>query len=175
MKPFTAAQGSQAELFLSLSETRTGSAFSSTAETLLASRVAGVRCALAALVRKWALDPGFEAKDCSGRKRWNRELRRPLDVAGWRMAQAEHDPGAAPVFLARGRAAVEDRRLEACVQGNRYMGASADGETLMALMLLWEVDLGAELPYFCEWLEATSSIGFAKRLKRRVAADAELS
>jgi len=142
---------------------------------LLASRVAGVRCGLAALVRKRALDAGFEAKDCSGRKRWNRELRRPMDFAGWRRAQAEHEPGAAPVFLARGRSVFEDRGLEACVRYNRCLGASADGETLMEMMLLWEVDLGAELPYFCEWLEAKRSIGFAKRLKRHEAADAELS
>jgi len=90
--------------------------------TSVASRVVGVGRALAALVRKWALDPAFEARDCSGRKRWNRAPRRPVDVAGWRRAQAEHEPGASPVLLAREQAAVADRRLVAWVRDHRCLG-----------------------------------------------------
>jgi len=47
------------------------------------------------------------------------------------------------------------------------LGASDDGEPSMALMLLWEVDHGAEFPYFGEGAAATRLMGFTKRLKRR--------
>jgi len=98
-----------------------------------------------------------------------------VDVAGWRRAEAQHEPGVAPVLLARGQVAVADRRLAVWVRDHQYLGASDNSEPSMALMLPWEVDHGAEFPYFGKGEAATRLMGFMKRLKQRVAADAEMS
>ena len=48
------------------------------------------------------------------------------------------------------------------------------GESSMALLILWEVDHGQNFPTQAENTPASRLLGFTRRLKRQVSADAEL-
>ena len=83
----------------------------------------------------------------------------------------------APVPRLRGRMAVVDQELAAWVSQHRYLRPAEleVGESSMALLLLWEVEHQQAFPTQGGTERAAVLEGFTRRLKRRLAADPQLS
>ena len=73
---------------------------------------------------------------------WNRFPKVPVDVELWRKKQEASEAFSAPVPRLRQQMAAVDSGLAACVKVHPYLVPAEveQGESGMALLLLWEVD-----------------------------------
>ena len=111
-----------------------------------------------------------------GRAFWNRRPRQPLDAEAWKSAVLVAEQFAVPTVRTRERMAQSNAGLVEWVRNHRHL-APADkdtGESGMALLILWEVDHGCPFPRHGGDGPSAALLGFTRRLKSRVLADAEL-
>ena len=162
---------------LALFETVTGEMYADTPGTMLPSRVCGFGKVLGNVTREVTFDPALVQYSRRGRVYWNRRPRLPLDVETWRAGVQESERFALPVARLRDQRVASNAGLVEWVRQHRHLAPAehADGESGMALLLLWEVDHGREFPRQGGDGSSAALLGFTRRLKQRVGADPELS
>ena len=161
---------------LCLFETITKEQYADTPGTKLTSRVAGFGKVMGNISREVAFVPPLIMYNKSGRASWNRRPRVSLNVTAWRTQVQRQEQLAPSVSRLRTQRLDCNAGLVDWVKKHRHLSPAAvdDGETSMALLLLWEVDHGRPFP--CSGAQNRSAIllGFTRRLKAKVTADKEL-
>ena len=169
-------QGSSALVVLELFERLTREPFSDTPGALLDSRLRGMAKVLGNIAREETWDPPLENVRTRGGALWNRTPQLPHDAIAWRRTVEEAEAHCLPVLRLKDQMAAADAGLVAWIQEHRYLTPTAveNGESGMALLILWEVD--HQQPYPGHGGEGLSGAlaGFTRRLQERVAHDSEL-
>ena len=161
---------------LALFETTTGEAYADTPGILLKYRVAGIGKVMGNLTREVEFDPPLVQFKRRNVAAWNRRALHAIDVAAWRLGVQSAESFAAPTTRLRDQRAASNAGLTPWVKNHLHLQA-ADldmGECSMALLLLWEVDHQAPFPSQGARDRSAVLLAFTRRLKLRVAADAEL-
>ena len=146
--PCPKAAASKAIDLLALFESVTGEIFADTPGTLLASRVCGLGKVMGNITRDVLFDPPLVQYSKRSRSSWNRRASRSLDVTAWRLRVQELERFAAPVARLSDQRDAANMGLVAWVKNHRYLQPAEldQGETGMALLLLWEVDHNMPFP-----------------------------
>ena len=120
------------------------------------------------------IDPPLVREMLRGRMQYNRRPKIPGDVSAWLQATKDAEMHSVHRLSARDAMAEADAGLAAWIKGHRYLQPVdvEDGESGLALLLLWEVDHGR--PYPRQGGQAAVLHGFANRLSKRIQEDAEL-
>jgi hypothetical protein len=158
-------------------ETVTGEQYADTPGVALASRVSGFGRAMGNVTREVAMQPQLVMYSKRSRASWNRRSRQPVDSATWRLRILEAEKFSLPAARLAAQRATSTATLAAWVRDHRHL-APADidqGETTMALLILWEVDNQQAYPCSGALSDTAKLVGFARVLRARVAADADLS
>ena len=176
----SASAGSTSVVLLELFERVTGQAFHDSPGMGVVSRVRSIGKVLGNLMREGVLDPPLSSVKQANKKGeylcWNRRPKVPTDVQAWRARMERREKQQGPVVCSRTRMADVDKDLaewlpcHPCLQPVE----AAQGESGMALLILWEVDHGQQFPSQGRADRASVLAGFTRRLRRRVAADEEL-
>ena len=142
------AVASSALDLLALFETVTNEVYADTPGVRLASRLIGFGKVMGNLTREVEFAPPLVQFNKSGRASWNRRPCRSLDVALWRAGIQEAERHALPVARLRTQRVLTNDGLVSWVKSHRYLQAAAltEGETTMALLILWEVDHSMPFP-----------------------------
>ena len=111
----------------------------------------------------------------SGTFLYNRAPLVPLDAEAWRRSM-EAAEERAPRSSLPARMADADAGLADWIRKHAFLRPVPEeqGESLMALLILWEVDHGCPFPSRAGDSQASRLTGFTRRLKDRVARDEEL-
>ena len=132
---------------------------------------------LAAAAGSITFDPPLQKGAFTGCIRYNRCPKVRRDVAAWAAAAKLSEAYSARQLRPRELMAQEDAGLAAWIRGHRYLQPVdvENGESGLALLLLWEVDHGRTYPRQGGAEPAAVLMGFSRRLARRVQEDKELS
>ena len=173
-----AASGSVAACLLELFERVTDEPFSDTPGALLTQRVRAIAKVLGNLVREVTFEPPLT----QGRRRssvtWNRCPRVRADWEAWRRGVEAAEEYRAPALRSRSQKATVDATLAdwACYHPHLQPTSLDNGESGMALLILWEVDHGRPFPTQGDGTDrAAVLVVFSRRLQARAAAHDELS
>ena len=172
--PCTEAAAVPALALLARFESTIVEIFEDTPGTRLASRVAGIGRAMSNVVREVEFDPPLVQYSRRGRAFWNRVPRATLDVDAWKAQVEAAEQFAAPTVRSRAWMADSNAALLDWLRHHRYLRPVdvADGESGMALLILWEVDHGCTFPSHGATGSSAALVGFTRRLKSRVKRDA---
>jgi hypothetical protein len=176
MVPCPPADGVEAVVVLELFERVTSEAFTDSPGTLVGHRVRALAKVLGNLAREEVFDPPLLQARRRALTIWSRRPRVSVDVVGWRRQQEIVEARAAPVPRLRGQMAAVDAGLADWVCGHRYLvpTAVADGESGMALLILWEVDHDQSFPTQGGGGLSAALLGFTRRLHQRALQDPRL-
>jgi hypothetical protein len=107
---------------------------------------------------------------------WSRRLKTPVASLEWRKHMETLEACHPRVMNSRGVMARADAQLASWIRLHPHLAPveATDGESSMALLILWEVDHGQSFPSQANDNPTNVLLGFTKRLKRQVSADAEL-
>ena len=159
---------------LALFESVTGEPFTDTPGTKLASRVAGLARVMGNLTRDVVFDPPLRHYSRGGRAFWGRRVLQPLDVDVWRAGVEAAELAAVPAARSRRQMEEANDELLDWFRQHRYLGRSTveEGESSVALLMLWEVDHGRPFPTHGGGGPSTVLASFTRRLRARVVQDA---
>ena len=176
MVPCPPADGVEAVVVLEHFERVTSEAFTDSPGTLVGHRVRALAKLLGNLAREEVFDPPLLQARRRALTIWSRRPWVSVDVVGWRRQQEIVEARAAPVPRLRGQMAAVDAGLADWVCGHRYLvpTAVADGESGMALLILWEVDHDRSFPTQGGGGLSAALLGFTRRLQQRAARDPRL-
>jgi hypothetical protein len=179
--PCPASMGSTALVFLELFERITHEVFTEAPGQPVTSRVRAIAKVLGNICREVTFTPTL----VTGRRVVHRGAfvvwsRRPIvaaDVDAWRRRLEAREAYQVPSTKTRVIMSAADAGLAAWLREHRHLRPVEvdQGESGMALLLLWEVDHAQSYPSLGGATTTAMLLAFTRRLKRRVAADKELS
>ena len=134
--------------FLALFERRTGELFTDTPGSLVGSRVLGLSMVLSYVAKAGLCALPLKKISVRGTSCWNRQLKVSMDVEIWRRNVEAAEAHSAPVPRLRQQMADADAGLAEWIKGHRYLVPTdvENGESGVALLLLWEVDHKRKFP-----------------------------
>ena len=167
--------GASSLQLLELFERVVGEPYSDTPGACLASRLRALSTVLTNLLKGGLLASPLTRTPSRVAARWNRYPRVPADAEAWRRRVEAEETHQLPIVRTSALMAEVDAALARWVRMHRYLQPVelADGESGMALLLLWEVDHQRDFPMCGD--DDNKLRSFTRRLKRRVAEDPELS
>ena len=179
MVPCPAASGVSASALLALFERITSEPYTQTPGADVTKRIASLGRTLANLSQPSAaaaLNPPLLRHSRQGTFYYNRAPKERIDGAEWRREQqrveAAHPARAHTLSMADA-----DLQLASWLRNHRSLRPVPveNGESGMALLLLWEVDHGCSFPSLASGSQSSLLNGFTRRLQFRVSRDPELS
>lgn len=170
--------GSTAETLLALFEHVTSELFTDSPSATLTSRIRSFAKVLGNLTREALLRPPLQSVERNMYRVWNRAPRVRMDLDRWRQEERRRDAAGPSVLRVRQAMAGVDAELASWMRDHRYLVPTAveQGESSMALLLLWEVDHGRPFPAGVAGESVAATLAsFSRRLRTRVGQDDELS
>ena len=173
MEPCRPEEGSPATVFLELFEQSTGQPFSQTPGALLTSRIRALAKVLGNISREVVWDPPLLSVVKEAGLLWSRRPRLPTDIAAWRVAVEAAEAHSAPMRKLQDQMRATNQGLAAWFKGHRHLRPTAveNGESGMALLLLWEVVHQQQFPSMGgrgrNQELSYALMGFSKRLEGR--------
>lgn len=169
--------GSTAEEMLALFERVTGEHFSDTPGTALTSRIRSIAKVLGNITREVEFTPPLSSTTRGMYRVWNRAPRMRVDIDCWRRQEQQRGALAGVAMRSRSTMAAVDAEITTWLRGHRYLRPTEveNGETGMALLILWEVDHGRPFPAGVEAGNVAATLAsFSRRLRLRVQQDDQL-
>ena len=172
----TDAQASSALEVLALFETVTKEVFADTPGVTLKQRVSAMGKVMSNITRQVTFTPPLRQLHSNRGGSWTRRARRSLDAQAWKAAKLAEERYQAPTLRLSEQVVEANLGLAAWIRDHPYLESVAveDGESVVALLILWEVDHQREFPRGGGEGLPAALMGFTRRLKHQIAEDAEL-
>jgi hypothetical protein len=161
---------------LALFEETTKEPFSETPGALVAARVRAMAKCLSLIAEDRPPQLALTTALRRSYVHWSRRLKKPVASLEWRKRMETLEACHPRVMNSRGVMARADAQLASWIRLHPHLipADAKDGESSMALLILWEVDHGQSFPSQANDNPANVLLGFTKRLKNQVSADPEL-
>ena len=168
--------GSGALEILELFERLAHEPFTASPGALLKMRTASVGKTLGNIFSQVPINPPLERCSLNGVIRYNRCPTVAADITAWRRRVETEEAFRPPAPKPRELMAQDDAGLARWIQSHSYLQPVdvSEGESGMALLILWEVDHGRPYPRNGGDTQAAVLAGFSRRLKSRVQGNSEL-
>ena len=170
------AQASSSLELLALFETVTKEVFADTPGVTLKQRISAMGKVMSNIMRQVVFTPPLRQLHSRRGNAWTRRARRSLDAQEWKAERLAAERYQAPTLRLSEQVAEANLGLAAWIRDHPYLESVAveDGESVVALLILWEVDHQCEFPRGGGEGLPAALVGFTRRLKNQIAEDAEL-
>jgi hypothetical protein len=174
--PCPARSGSTSETFLALFETSSGEPFAPSPGLAPGQRITAMGKSLGFFIDKpqlFPFDPPLQRISRSGTYYYSRAPLRRVDTAAWRQSLLGSAASPPAVDLSRPASAMG---LASWIRHHPHLRAAAidQGESGMALLLLWEVEHGGPFPSTAANRSSSLLTGFTRRLQNAIAQDTNI-